>query len=131
MCGSGENNCAMLEDVLDGLFHIAKADGVIHHKELEFIANVADIFHIDETYFERIMARHVHPDGINPYAVLGLPETAPFDEVKKRYRSLAAESHPDRLRARGVPEEFLTIANDRMAALNDAFSVIEKARAAA
>ena len=123
MCGSGEANCAMLEDVLDGLFHIAKADGVIHHKELEFIADVADI--------ERIMARHVHPDGIDPYAVLGLPETAPFEEVKKRYRALASESHPDRLRARGVPEEFLTIANDRMATLNDAFSVIEKARAAA
>lgn len=131
MCGSGESNCAMLEDVLDGLFHIAKADGVIHHKELEFIANVADIFRVDEPHFDRILARHVHPDGINPYAVLGLADTAPFDEVKRRYRALASESHPDRLRARGVPEEFLNIANDRMAALNDAFAVIEKARAAA
>jgi len=131
MCGSGETNCAMLEDVLDGLFHIAKADGLIHEKELEFIADVADIFHIDEPHFDRIMARHVHPDGINPYAVLGLPDTASFAEVKKRYRALAAESHPDRLRGRGVPEEFLGIANDRMAALNDAFAIIEKERAAA
>jgi DnaJ like chaperone protein len=131
MCGSGKENCAMLEDVLDGLFHIAKADGLVHEKELEFIANVADIFRVDEVHFERILARHVHPDGINPYAVLGVPDTTPFDEVKKRYRMLAAESHPDRLRARGVPEEFLTIANDRMAALNDAFAAIEKARAAA
>jgi DnaJ like chaperone protein len=131
LCGSGHPNCAMLEDILDGLFHIAKADGVVHHKELEFIANVADIFHFDEANFDRILARHVHPDGINPYAVLGVAETTPFDEVKKRYRALASESHPDRLRARGVPEEFLTIANDRMAALNDAFAVIEKARAAA
>ena len=131
MCGSGEANCAMLEDVLDGLFHIAKADGLIHEKELEFIANVADIFRVDEVHFDRILARHVHPNGIDPYAVLGLPASAPFDEVRKRYRALAAESHPDRLRARGVPEEFLTIANDRMAALNDAYAVIEKARAAA
>lgn len=131
MCGSGEANCAMLEDVLDGLFHIAKADGLIHHKELEFIANVADIFRVDEAHFDRILARHVHPDGIDPYAVLGLPDSTPFDEVKKRYRALAADSHPDRLRARGVPEAFLSIANDRMAALNDAYSVIEKARAAA
>ncbi len=131
MCGSGMANCAMLEDVLDGLFHIAKADGVIHDKELEFIANVADIFHVDEAHFDQILARHVHPNGIDPYAVLGLAVTTPFDEVKKRYRALASESHPDRLRARGVPDEFLTIANDRMAALNDAFAVIEKARAAA
>jgi DnaJ like chaperone protein len=131
MCGSGESNCAMLEDVLDGLFHIAKADGLVHEKELEFIANVAGIFRVDEAHFERILARHVHPDGIDPYAVLGVPESTPFDEVKRRYRALASESHPDRLRARGVPEEFLTIANDRMAALNDAFATIEKARAAA
>lgn len=131
MCGSGDANCAMLEDVLDGLFHIAKADGLIHHKELEFIANVADIFQVDEAHFDQIMARHVHPDGINPYAVLGLPESASFDEAKKRYRTLASDNHPDRLRARGVPDEFLSIANDRMATLNDAFALIEKARAAA
>lgn len=131
MCGSGGANCAMLEDVLDGLFHIAKADGLIHHKELEFISNVAAIFEVDEIHFDRILARHVHPEGIDPYAVLGLPETASFDEVKKRYRALAADSHPDRLRARGVPEEFLAIANDRMAALNAAFEAIEKSRAAA
>ncbi|WP_299860764.1 DnaJ family molecular chaperone [uncultured Hoeflea sp.] len=131
MCGNGGANCAMLEDVLDGLFHIAKADGLIHHKELEFIAHVADIFQVDEPHFDRILARHVHPDGIDPYAVLGLADAAPFDEVKKRYRSLAADSHPDRLRARGVPEEFLAIANDRMAALNAAFAAIEKSRAAA
>ena len=131
MCGSGAPNCGMLEDVLDGLFHIAKADGVIHHKELDFLAHVAEIFRFDEANFNRILARHVHPEGINPYAVLGVPENTPFDEVKKRYRKLASESHPDSLRARGVPEEFLTIANDRMAALNDAFAVIEKARAAA
>lgn len=131
MCGSGHANCAMLEDVLDGLFHIAKADGLIHEKELEFIANVADIFRVDEAHFDQILARHVHPDGIDPYAVLGLPNSAPFVEVKKRYRAMAAESHPDAMRARGVPEEFLTIANDRMAALNDAYAAIEKARAAA
>jgi DnaJ-domain-containing protein 1 len=71
-CAVRRANCAMLEDVLDGLFHIAKADGLVHQKELEFIANVADIFRVDEAHFERIMARHVHPDGIDPYAVLGV-----------------------------------------------------------
>ncbi len=131
MCGSGGDNCAMLEDILDGLFHIAKADGVIHYKELEFIAEVADIFRIDEAHFDRILARHVHPDGIDPFAVLGLAPTTPFPMVRQRYRELAAESHPDRLIARGVPEEFLRIANERMAALNAAYEAIEKARAPA
>lgn len=131
MCGSGDCNCVMLEDILDGLFHIAKADGLIHQRELEFIAHVADIFAIDEYHFDRILARHVHPDGVDPYAVLGLNSDVSFAEVKKQYRSLAAESHPDRLAARGVPEEFLVIANERMAALNSAYDAIEKEREAA
>lgn len=131
MCGSGHANCAMLEDILDGLFHIAKADGLVHDKELDFIARVAEIFRFDEGHFDQILARHVHPDGIDPFAVLGLEPDTPFAEVRKRYRELASESHPDRLAARGVPQEFLTIANDRMAALNAAYKAIEKARAAA
>ena len=131
MCGSGKSNCSMLEDILDGLFHIAKADGLIHHKELEFIAHVADIFEVDEAHFDRILARHVHPDGIDPFAVLGLTPDTPFTEVRKRYRELAAESHPDRFAARGVPDEFMVLANERMATLNAAYGEIEKSRAAA
>jgi DnaJ-domain-containing proteins 1 len=131
LCSAGERNCAMLEDVLDGLFHIAKADGVVHQKELEFIAHVADIFAVDEAHFDRILARHVHPDGVDPYAVLGLKTGTPFPDVKRRYRELAAESHPDKVRARGVPEEFLAIANERMAALNAAFSAIARQHAVA
>lgn len=131
MCGTGEKNCVMLEDVLDGLFHIAKADGLVHQKELEFIAHVADIFEIDEMHFDRILARHVHPDGVDPYAVLGLSADTAFADVKRRYRQLAAESHPDKVRARGVPEEFLAIANARMAALNAAFSAISREHAVA
>ncbi|MBW3095933.1 J domain-containing protein [Pseudohoeflea coraliihabitans] len=126
LCGSGTANCAMLEDILDGLFHIAKADGVVHQKELDFIALVADIFGFDERNFDRILARHVHPDGIDPFAVLGVSPDLPFAEIRKKYRKLAAESHPDALQARGVPEEFLAIANDRMAALNAAYRAIEK-----
>ena len=48
-----------------------------------------------------------------------------------RYRALAAEHHPDRLHARGVPSEFHAVAHHRMAKLNAAYSAIEKERRAA
>jgi DnaJ like chaperone protein len=51
----------------------------------------------------------------------------PYAEIRKRYRSLVAENHPDRAIARGLPNEFIAIANRRMAAINDAFSSIERA----
>ncbi|MDN2566877.1 DnaJ family molecular chaperone [Aquibium sp. A9E412] len=128
LCGSGARNCAVLEDILDGLFHIAKADGVLHERELAFLQRVSRIFEIDEDHFDRILARHANPDGVDPYLVLGLPQDAPFEAVRRQYRRLVAENHPDVLIGRGVPEEFVAIANDRIAALNAAYAQIERTR---
>lgn len=128
LCGSGKRNCDMLEDILDGLFHIAKADGYIHERELAFLANVAEIFEIDESHFEQILARHTFGAGSDPYLVLGLSHDLPFDEVRRAYRKLVAENHPDKLIGRGVPEEFVAIATARLSAINAAFEMIERQR---
>ncbi len=130
MCSSGERDCPILQDVIDGLFHIAKADGMLHTKELDFLARIAEIFGIDEEKFERIANRHLRPDG-DPYGILGVSPADDFATIRKRYRALAAEHHPDRLHARGVPAEFHAVAHHRMAALNAAYTAIEKERRAA
>lgn len=109
-----------LVDILDGLFHIAKADGYVHEAELGYLERVAEIFEVAPERFEQIRARHVL-SGPDPYRVLGIDPDASDADVKKRYRAQVAESHPDRLIARGVPAEFVRIANDRMAALNEAW----------
>lgn len=128
LCGSGEPNCTMLEDILEGLFHIAKADGLVHEREVEFLHRVAQIFEIDEAHFRSILARHVHGGADDPYIVLGLERGAGFDVVRSAYRRLVVENHPDRLIARGVPEEFVAIANGRLAAINSAYEMIERSR---
>ncbi len=112
-----------LLDILDGLFHIAKADGVVHESEIGYLSRVAEVFGIDDWEFSRILARHVRNDG-NPYEVLGLGPEASDGELKSHYRREVQETHPDRLIARGVPEEFVRIANDRLAALNEAWAKI-------
>jgi len=112
-----------LLDILDGLFHIAKADGVVHESEVGYLAKVAEVFGLDDREFAKVLARHVRSDG-NPYEVLGLgPESSDAD-LKAHYRREVQETHPDRLIARGVPEEFVRIANDRLAALNEAWAKI-------
>lgn len=131
LCGSGDQNCPMLENVIDGLFHIAKADGLVHENELAFLARIAEIFRIDEEHFRRILARHVHIEGRDPYLVLGVSPTDEFTEIRKIYRRLVSEHHPDRLIARGVPAALHAAANERMAALNAAYAEIEKERRAA
>lgn len=134
LCSPGagrQKNCPMLENVIDGLFHIAKADGLVHEKELIFLGRIAEIFQIDEAHFRRIMARHVHLDGVDPYLVLGVSPQDDFAKIRRQYRSLVSEHHPDLLMARGVPVGLHAAANERMAALNAAYEAIEKERRAA
>ncbi|MBV9571390.1 MAG: DnaJ family molecular chaperone [Alphaproteobacteria bacterium] len=120
-------NPAVLEDILDGLFEIAKADGRLHAGELAFLERVADIFGFAPSEFRRIRASHF-PDREDPYAILGVAHDASDDEIKRTYRLLVRENHPDSLIARGVPEEFVKLANEKLAAINSAYDKLQAER---
>ena len=123
-------NPAMLEDILDGLFEIAKADGVLHPCESTFLEQVAEIFGFAPNEFRRIRASHFAPELTDPYVILGLSYVAGTrSEIRQTYRRLVRENHPDSLMARGVPEEFIKLANDKLAAINSAYEKIHRTRA--
>lgn len=126
LCGSGHANCGMLEDILDGLFHIAKSDGMLHQRESTFLHRVSEIFRIEESHYQTILARHLDLGEADPYRVLGIERGRSFEDVRKHYRKLVANNHPDKLIARGLPEEFIRIATTRIAAINAAYEMIER-----
>jgi DnaJ like chaperone protein len=103
---------------------------LIHEKEMNFLRHIAEIFKMSEQRFDQIAARHVSI-GRDPYKVLGVSPADDFPTIRRRYLGLVSENHPDLLVSRGVPEEFHAIANERMAALNNAYAEIEKERRAA
>jgi DnaJ like chaperone protein len=119
---------AILVDVMDAMFHIAKSDGMVHEKEMEFMDRIAHVFGVEGDAYERIRLRHVHPEEGNPYELIGASAHWSNDELKAFYRKLVQENHPDRLIARGVPEEFIAIANARLAAINTAWASIRLER---
>jgi DnaJ like chaperone protein len=121
-------NPAMLEDILDGLFEIAKADGVLHPCEARFLERVAEIFGFAPGEFRRIRASHFAPELTDPYVILGLSYVADDVELRQTYRRLVRENHPDSLMARGVPAEFIKLANDKLAAINSAYEKIRAER---
>src|ERR1700760_653012 len=121
-------NPAVLEDILDGLFEIAKADGVLHPGESAFLERVAEIFGFAPNEYRRIRATHFSPELTDPYVILGLSYVAGEDEIKQTYRRLVRENHPDSLMARGVPPEFVKMANDKLAVINSAYEAIERER---
>ncbi len=115
-------------DLLEGLFHIAVADGVYHPKEDVFLQEVADIFGFDERRFRGIRAQFVAEADRDPHDVLGVEPTAPMTEVRAAWRKLVRETHPDQMLARGVPEEAVKLAERRMVAINRAWEEIQRNR---
>ena len=121
---------ATLMDLLEGLFHIAMADGTYHPGEDDFLRRVAAIFGFDDRCFTRIRAQFVPDAERDPYDVLGVAPDAPLDEIRASWRQQVRDSHPDRMMARGVPEEAIKLAEKRLIAVNEAWDRISAGRGA-
>ncbi len=118
-----------LADLLEGLFHIAMADGEYHPNEDDFLHRVAEIFGLSEREFRAIRTRFVPDAEPDPWDVLGVDPDASLDETRKAWRALVRETHPDRMMARGVPEEAVKLAEKRLIAINRAWETISESAA--
>lgn len=114
-----------LKDLIEGLFHIAMADGFYHPNENAFLEKVADIFGVPDADFKAIRMRFAPDAPQDPYTVLGVDPSMSPEEIRRTYRKLVRENHPDAMIARGVPEEALQLAQKRMADINQAWDEIE------
>lgn len=128
LAGLLEGDREMLEDVLDALFEIAAADGAVHEREFAYLGEVARLFGFGADDFSRIAARHMRQGREDPYQILGVASGAGDAEVRRAWRRLAAENHPDRHIGKGLPEEFVKIATDKLARINDAYDRIARER---
>ena len=115
---------AVLEDVLDCLFHVAVADGVAHPREMELLDRAANVFSIKPAAYRRIRATHLGLGDDDPWLILGVDHEASLEEIKTAYRALVRDHHPDALTARGVPADLVKIGEGRMAAINTAYERI-------
>ena len=117
----------ILENLLDTLLRLAAVDGSIAPAEEAMLRNATRIFRISDAQYKRIASRHQQGAG-DPYAVLGLTKAAGEAEVKKAYRRLALLHHPDRVHAKGLPEEFTKVASEKFRAIQEAYDSIRKDR---
>jgi DnaJ like chaperone protein len=118
----------MMEDLLHGLFSIAMADGVLHPDEDIYLQNVAAIFGFNEAAYARIKSYHAKDGESDPYQILGVSPDISNEELKKVHRRLILENHPDKVMAQGLPQEFVDVANDKLAKINAAYDVVSKIR---
>lgn len=122
-------NCPqLLEDVLDGLFHIAAADGVVTADELAYLEEVGRLFGLSPLTVRRLKATHLGAAADDPYVVLGVEPDADDETIRRAWRRLLSDAHPDRAAARGLPPEYIEIAETKSAAINAAYEAVRRER---
>ncbi|KAA3614940.1 MAG: hypothetical protein D8M58_10830 [Calditrichaeota bacterium] len=117
----------VLHMMIQLLFRIAMADGHMHPDEQRFIDQMASIFQLSQVEYQQIRALYIKETG-RAYQILGVTQNDSDDVIKKAYRKLVREYHPDKMQAKGVPEDFIKVANEKMAEINKAYDDICKER---
>ena len=131
IAGLFRNDRATLEDLLGALVLVARADGILHPAERNYLEKVGAIFGFRAAEIARIIgtfAQPARPEETDPYAVLGIDREASDREVKSAHRKILRESHPDVATGRGLPEELIEVCNRKMAAANAAYDRIKQER---
>ena len=121
----------LLFELLNSLFSIAYADAELHSKEKIMLFEISKVFKISNNEFEslnNIFEAKVSKDNtyiVRSYKILGLSENADLEQVSNQYRKLVKEFHPDRLQGMGLPKEFIELANQKLSAINKAYTEIK------
>ena len=123
-----EGEIGTLNDLMEGLFHIAMADGFYHPNENLFLERVSEIFQLPNAEFMALRARFVPDAQPDPYTVLGVTPDMTTKEIRAVWRNLVRSTHPDAMFARGVPEEAIKLAEKRLIDINRAWDAITEAR---
>ena len=118
----------ILENVIEGLFSIAQADGRIDAVEAEYLAKVARIFGLPSSRFERAKAAALGVVECEPCVVLGIDPLATDEQIREAWLRQVRANHPDRLMAQGLPEEAIAVANRKLALINDAYDRLRRQR---
>lgn len=117
----------LLELVMDILFRVATADKSLNAAEERLIQSAAGIFQFSNEMYFKFKSRYV-PDSDKYYKILGCSNSDSDDMIKKQYRKMVRDYHPDAIASKGLPEEFVTFAHDKFREIQEAYEVIKKER---
>ena len=107
------------------LFAIAKSDGHVADIEVQTIKSIADYLYINPNSFESIKAMF-YDNSESSYQILEVSKSDDNDTIKKAYRRLVKEHHPDKLAH--LREEHLKGAQEKFQKIQEAYETIKKER---
>jgi DnaJ like chaperone protein len=122
----GEQQLRMM--FFEMLFTVALADGVLHPSEEKILRAAPAMLGLHAAVYDTVKRQFVS-DLSHHYAMLGLDAGADMGEVKKAYRKLVSEYHPDKIVSKGLPEDFIKFAEEKFREINEAYEAIQKSKA--
>lgn len=111
--------------LLHYLFGISSADGVTNRKEVELIMAISNYMSIKTSDFNSIKSMF-YSDTHVAYSILGISSDATDDEIKKAYKKMAVEYHPDKVSYLG--EDVQNSAKEKFQKISTAYESIKKDR---
>jgi DnaJ like chaperone protein len=117
----------ILRSMFDMLLQVSMADKTLHPEEDKLLLSAVRIFGLSEAEYRRLKKQRI-PDTDKYYAVLDSDPSDSMDEIKKKYRKLVQDYHPDKIVAKGLPEEFTKFAQNKFQEIQEAYEHIQKAR---
>ena len=121
------NQPQLLELMMDILFRVALADGALQVAEERLIKSAAGIFKFSDNAYLKLKSRYA-PDSDKYYTILGCSNSDSDDKIKSQYRKMVRDFHPDTIASKGLPEEFVTFANDKFLEIHEAYEMVKKER---
>ncbi|MEX1080437.1 MAG: co-chaperone DjlA [Halofilum sp. (in: g-proteobacteria)] len=128
---------ALLQVFLQVQLWAIAADGVLHEEERELLLHVARGLDLPDAEVQRLEAMLHGGAGAaadsgqsleEAYDILGVDASASDAEVKKAYRRLMSQHHPDKLASRGLPESMREVAEQRTHEIRKAYERVTEAR---
>ncbi|MDH3342740.1 MAG: co-chaperone DjlA [Gammaproteobacteria bacterium] len=116
---------------------MAMADGKLHPKEKSLIYHIGQMLGFSHAHIDQLLrftagASHTQQDkshSLNDaYAILGVKSSDSDADIKKAYRRLMSQHHPDKLVAKGLPEEMVKIATEKTKEIHKAYDLIKSNR---
>ena len=120
-------NAQMMELMVDILFRVSIADAPLSNREETLIQSASIIFRFNPSQYERIKSKYVSSSE-KYYAILKSAPTDPMEQIRSQYRRLVSEYHPDKITAKGLPDEFVQLANERFREIQAAYDAIKQER---
>lgn len=118
----------ILELMIDVLIRVAASDGNISPDEEILIHSAAQMFGLSENSYQNYRSRYSKTASNKYYAVLQCTPQDDNSTIKKQYRKLVSEYHPDKIIGKGLPEEFVEFANEKFKEIQEAYDAVSRER---